>query len=148
MDKRLYQGLDSHDKTLRIWDINTVKQLGDPLKGHEAWVSSVAFSPDGQNIVSGSHDKSITIWVSKNEMSVSPSGPDFFFSFIPMPHCHNNWIIGSHHELLYWLPPDNHLGLYHSSKPNILGISKKRTCVSLANFVHGDHWTECHLSTQ
>jgi len=32
------------------------------LKGHSAWVSSVAFSPDGQTLASGSFDRSIRLW--------------------------------------------------------------------------------------
>ena len=32
------------------------------LTGHEGWVRSVAFSPDGRRIVSGSSDTSLRIW--------------------------------------------------------------------------------------
>ncbi|MBZ6374536.1 MAG: WD40 domain-containing protein [Kocuria palustris] len=32
------------------------------LKGHSELVSSVAFSRDGQRIISGSYDKSIKLW--------------------------------------------------------------------------------------
>ncbi len=32
------------------------------LKGHQNWVQSVAFSPDGQKIVSGSKDTTLIIW--------------------------------------------------------------------------------------
>jgi WD40 repeat protein len=35
---------------------------GAGLVGHTAGVSSVAFSPDGQRIVSGSDDKSVRVW--------------------------------------------------------------------------------------
>ena len=34
----------------------------DPLKGHTNWVRSVAYSPDGRHIVSGSEDRTIRIW--------------------------------------------------------------------------------------
>ncbi|KAF9487659.1 hypothetical protein BDN71DRAFT_1363875, partial [Pleurotus eryngii] len=50
------------DKTIRIWDAATGQQVGDALTGHEAWVKSVAFSPDGTKIVSGSYDMTICIW--------------------------------------------------------------------------------------
>jgi WD40 repeat protein len=33
-----------------------------PLLGHTGWVDSVAFSPDGQRIVSGSRDATVRVW--------------------------------------------------------------------------------------
>ena len=33
-----------------------------PVKGHTSWVSSVAFFPDGERIVSGSSDMRFKIW--------------------------------------------------------------------------------------
>ncbi|KAJ7436685.1 hypothetical protein B0H11DRAFT_2256016 [Mycena galericulata] len=74
----------SGDKTIRVWDTATGQQVGEPLAGYTAsvlkWdaatgqqvgealaghtdlVWSVAFSPDGTRIASGSDDTTIRVW--------------------------------------------------------------------------------------
>ena len=44
-----------------MWDADTGQEVLT-LKGHTGPVSSVALSPDGQRIVSGSHDKTVKVW--------------------------------------------------------------------------------------
>ena len=38
----------------------------DKQSAHSGWVNSVAFSPDGSTIVSGSNDKTIKVWDAVN----------------------------------------------------------------------------------
>jgi WD40 repeat protein len=40
----------------------TGETVADPFTGHTDWIWSVAFSPDGQHIVSGSGDGTIRVW--------------------------------------------------------------------------------------
>ncbi|KAK5202643.1 hypothetical protein LTR47_011571 [Exophiala xenobiotica] len=46
---------------VRLWDARTGKCL-QTLEGHSSWVNSVAFSPDGQQLASGSRDESVRLW--------------------------------------------------------------------------------------
>jgi tetratricopeptide (TPR) repeat protein len=46
---------------MRLWDTSG-KPIGQPFKGHQDEVISVAFSPDGKTIVSGSSDNTIRLW--------------------------------------------------------------------------------------
>ncbi|MHC4572732.1 MAG: WD40 repeat domain-containing protein [Planctomycetota bacterium] len=47
--------------TIRLWDVRTGKQAAS-LKGHSDAVTSVAFSPDGKVLATGSMDGSVRVW--------------------------------------------------------------------------------------
>jgi len=75
----------SFDKTIKVWDSGSLCELkiappwpklmpavaclpgalgllSEKTNAHSLWIQSVAFSPDGTKIVSGSHDKTIKVW--------------------------------------------------------------------------------------
>jgi WD40 repeat protein len=49
------------DSAVKIWDSHTGEFIHS-FRGHEGLVSSLAFSPDGERLVSGSRDKTVKVW--------------------------------------------------------------------------------------
>ncbi len=60
----------SFDKTVRLWDVSTQKELR-LFEGHRDRVNCVAFSPDGSRIVSGSADNTVRVWDAKTGEQLS-----------------------------------------------------------------------------
>ncbi len=67
-------------KIIKLWKVDTGKQL-QTLNGHQDRVSSLAFSPDGQTLASGSMDNTIKLWkVSNGELVTTMKGAGLFFN--------------------------------------------------------------------
>ena len=54
-------GLRLHDNTLKVWDLESGRELRT-LAGHSEWVYGVAVSADGRLAVSASRDKTLKVW--------------------------------------------------------------------------------------
>ncbi len=53
--------VSAEDNEIKIWDL-TKGALVMTLHGHDGWIRSVAFSPDGKRMVSGGADNTIKVW--------------------------------------------------------------------------------------
>ena len=64
-----------YDSTIRLWDAVTGEHK-TTLEGHRAGVSSVAYSPDGSILASGSSDDTIRLWeLSSSLVSITTPVP-------------------------------------------------------------------------
>ncbi|KAG1725679.1 WD40-repeat-containing domain protein [Suillus lakei] len=60
----------SHDKTLRILNVQTGEMVGGPFIGHTDQVRSVAVSPNNRRIASGGGDATVIIWDVKSKQII------------------------------------------------------------------------------
>src|SRR5262249_44909685 len=58
---RRSEGLIFHNGTARVWDAESGKPVGEPMR-HEGRVTSASFSPDGRRVVTASWDKTVQVW--------------------------------------------------------------------------------------
>ncbi len=59
----------SRDKTVRLWDIQTRKNI-KTLKGHTEGISSIAYSLDGKTIATGSADRTVRLWSARTGQNI------------------------------------------------------------------------------
>ncbi|KAF9063798.1 hypothetical protein BDP27DRAFT_1231516, partial [Rhodocollybia butyracea] len=149
-------------KSVRLWDTESGKEMGEAMRGHTSGVNSVAFSPDGRRIVSGSSDMSIRVWNAENSKGIEEHleeriPPYFCFhhyhhSQLPFTTFHINtegWLCGadpscgSNSALLLWIPPEYRQSLIVPPMQLLISTTGQTT-LDLHNFVHGVEWARCY----
>jgi WD domain, G-beta repeat len=72
----------SQDKTARIWDARSGREVCEPLR-HDGWVLSAGFSDDGTRVVTTSDDGTARVWNAQNGMPLTP------------PLRHKGWVVSA-----------------------------------------------------
>jgi WD40 repeat protein len=62
--RRLVTGGEGN--TVKIWDVQTGRELRPPLRGHTGEIYAVAISPDGRWVASAGEDSTVKVWDSHN----------------------------------------------------------------------------------
>jgi WD40 repeat protein len=113
----------------QIWDASTHKSIVQ-LVGHTDGVDSVAFFPDGKQIISASYDGTIRVW--DVELLEERGEMDGWQEINAIQY----WIFGPKGECLFWTP----LPFRHTRNTLVIGKCLK---IDFSNFVHGDEWVKC-----
>ncbi|KAF8316156.1 WD-repeat protein [Clavulina sp. PMI_390] len=63
-----------HDNQVRLWDPKTGKPIGDALKGHTKWITSLAWepchiNPSNPRLASSSKDNTVRVWNTSTRIS-------------------------------------------------------------------------------
>jgi WD40 repeat protein len=89
----------NQNNLIQVWDIApTLRSDGAPIQGQSGWnIFSVGFSPDGNQIVSGSFDGTVRLWdVGSRTEAVQPmsgdQNPIFSVAFANKLEGNQNWV--------------------------------------------------------
>ncbi len=130
---------------IRLWDLTSFEQIDSPLIGHEGWTQTLAFSPNGDLLVSGGSDGTILIWdFATRQILGKPLKSDigkvhtlsFSADGMVLAAINGNGMYRSWH-VNTWLPLDGPNNLFRDPFISLFGGRPDKTS-RLSNFLFGD----------
>ena len=114
----------------QLWDSKGHQNIVQIL-GHTDDVTSVAFFPDGKQLMSASMDGTIRVW----DIDLLEEGGEMVGWLIDLNE-DKHWNLGPEKEHILWTP----LPIQHPRNTVVMGRCLE---VDFTNFVHGDEWWKC-----
>lgn len=135
------------DWTINVWNLTTrTKENAYPLVGHVGRITSLAFTSDGQQLVSCSADSTIRIWSLSIGAAVLAATFERGFDVNWSALDNEGWARGTKGELLLWVPQAQRSTFRHSSI--ILTTDPHRTSIDYSSFAQGKDWALTHCNKQ
>ncbi|TDL15113.1 WD40 repeat-like protein [Rickenella mellea] len=108
---RFLREVTHYHGTIHVWDANTGTEILGPLEGHTSNIMSIAFSPDGKHILSGSNDNTIQMWNADTGLAVwSPlEGHSGYVNFVAFSNDGKYIVSGSDDETIQMWDADTGL---------------------------------------
>jgi WD40 repeat protein len=146
------QIVSSSCQSICVWDAQSGTLLVQPSIGHSGLILSLALSPDGSRLVSGSFDRTIWVWDLKsnaenersklNLPSTTPFDATSATSLVPDDSTRSSWIRGPQGQNLMWIPEE--YSRFVQMRPCVLLIGKGRVKINFGDTFHGEGWTKCY----
>ncbi|KAJ6503859.1 hypothetical protein C8R45DRAFT_1185879 [Mycena sanguinolenta] len=124
---------------IEIWDSQTGELVLGPLAGHTKPVTSVAFSDDGQRLVSGSIDRSVRVW------NVGRGDGAHFHGFPDGAKMDSaGWIRGPKpkEKLILWVPETHRRRLCWGRTVAVMD-GRPAAYLTVADSLTGKRWYKC-----
>jgi WD40 repeat protein len=94
-----------------MWDAASGEVIGEALRGHTDIVLSVAFSPDGKQVVSGSEDCTIRLWDVESVQAIQEPLQDLCQIVEPLTLTDGVWVKPSSNKPIWLSDKDSERGM-------------------------------------
>ncbi|KAJ7152059.1 hypothetical protein C8R46DRAFT_1303532 [Mycena filopes] len=127
---------------IQIWDLVSRKLIMGPFNDHRGAVTSLAFSKDGERLVSGSVDRSVRVWNTAVGDEASLGGFPDGCTLDPV----SGWIRGPEPKcnLMIWVPESHRRRLCWGRTLAVMN-GKPSASLTLIENILGKRWYKCRL---